>query len=313
MASNNTNKKPSLPCSEVREALNLATWIYRFGENCDAGTDLAFDYTQSEADSSVSTRKRKASTLERNEYLDWAVKYFKGDVVKKYISQKNMLGWQSGIQLAAFASKARNRIYVVFRGSEDALDWITDFSVLQVNLDDEDDDGQMSEVHSGFFNALHGTINGNKVSVLEDIFATIQALQAQLKPNAEIVCTGHSLGAALCTLFGYFAAKKFPSAKVRIISFASPRVGNDEFVESFARLESKNLSHHRVVNKTDVVTATPSIDFKHAGKQVIHLTDEAVLTYDDYKYPPITFRSLLFSVSDHYTSSYWKTFNKNPW
>lgn len=83
-------------------------------------------------------------------------------------------------------------------------------------------------------------------------------------PPAEAISvevTGHSLGSALATLY----VAKNANAKLvhvpRIYTFASPLVGNGEFVAAFAKL---NVDSWRIANCRDVVTQVPRIDLKNA-------------------------------------------------
>ena len=71
----------------------------------------------------------------------------------------------------------------------------------------------------------------------------------------DVTFIGHSLGAALATLAGVDAALLSPSDGdgIRIVTLASPRVGN----EGFARLAETVGRIDRVCNLVDVVTAVP--------------------------------------------------------
>ena len=110
-------------------------------------------------------------------------------------------------------------------------------------------------------------------------------------PGYRLYCTGHSLvsassfyasfslkdptihsimrfiqqGAALSTLFGFFVAAHEKTAKlldgpVRVVSIASPYVGNVKFLLAFQSLErSGRLQHLRIANAEDVVTLMPVV------------------------------------------------------
>ena len=69
--------------------------------------------------------------------------------------------------------------------------------------------------------------------------------------------TGHSLGAAMATI----AASRMQSKVTALITFGSPRVGNQEFVSSL------NVTHYRVQNNCDDVTKVPFrlAGFRHHG------------------------------------------------
>ena len=84
----------------------------------------------------------------------------------------------------------------------------------------------------------------------------------------DVTFIGHSLGAALATLAGVDAALMSPTdgKRLRIVTLASPRVGND----GFARLAETVGRIDRVCNLVDVVTAVPPstrlTPYVHVGK-----------------------------------------------
>ena len=55
------------------------------------------------------------------------------------------------------------------------------------------------------------------------------------------------------------------SQQVTIVSFASPRVGNNGWKKSFDAKE--NLHHYRITNCNDIVTAFPNILYRHVGEE----------------------------------------------
>jgi hypothetical protein len=71
--------------------------------------------------------------------------------------------------------------------------------------------------------------------------------------------TGHSLGGAIATLFGFYAATDPTITKngpVMLYTFASPRVGGTSFQEVFKYLERRgNIRHARIHNKKDKGTS----------------------------------------------------------
>jgi len=70
--------------------------------------------------------------------------------------------------------------------------------------------------------------------------------------------TGHSLGAAMATI----AASRMQKKVTALITFGSPRVGNEAFVNSVS------VQHYRVQNNCDDVTKVPFrlMGFRHHGQ-----------------------------------------------
>jgi hypothetical protein len=87
--------------------------------------------------------------------------------------------------------------------------------------------------------------------------------------------TGHGVGGALATLFGFFhAMSASPSSSssssrvllpVTVVSVASPRVGDLAFARAFAELESRGrIRHLRMVNDGDIVPLGPILSTERA-------------------------------------------------
>lgn len=128
---------------------------------------------------------------------------------------------------------------LVFRGSENVKDFLTDLEVGKFSLR-----GYKNNLHEGFTEALN--------SVWSDIDVEL----AQL--TCPVFYTGHSLGAALATLA---AARRAPKA---LYTFGSPRVGNKAFVNSL-----NDVPIYRIVDDEDVVTTIPpdKLGFQHVGTE----------------------------------------------
>ena len=74
------------------------------------------------------------------------------------------------------------------------------------------------------------------------------------RPDRTYVVTGHSLGSALCTLFVMENKEKGKFDVTTLCTFASPRVGDAEFVRRFDELL---ITSWRIVNTCDVVPKLP--------------------------------------------------------
>lgn len=205
---------------------------------------------------------------------------------------------ETDLQAAITLSETKKTITVVFRGSESRSDWFYDFQILKKKLKDN------VYVHTGFWKQLH--INNNYEKILGHLTELMET-----HPNYKIIVTGHSLGAALATLCGYELSKVLPN-EITVVSFASPRVGNLGFREDFD--EQKNLTHYRVTNNHDVITATPMVYYKHCGTN-IHITPKKYEINENYSYNTWWKFSLwnCYSVKDHDIDLYYTTLKKHSW
>ena len=213
--------------------------------------------------------------------------------VFKFISDKT-----TDIQVGITTNEDDKRICVVFRGSESNTDWMYDLQVRKHKLTDD------ISVHSGFYKQLHDT------DVYTRIVDELRILWDKF-PDYSVYITGHSLGAALATLFGYLLSHEVEN-KITVVSFASPRVGNANWQKSF---EAKtNLVHYRVTNNRDIITAFPVYKYKHVG-QNIRLFENTFSTFDNYEddswYDFTIFRC--WSAKDHNCELYYKNLIHNKW
>lgn len=89
----------------------------------------------------------------------------------------------------------------------------------------------------------------------------------------QVDITGHSLGAALGILIASHVSYnlKVKDTKISLITFGSPRIGNEAFCTGFNQLE--NVRHWRISNGWDPVTRIPPhapapIDYRHTGHHI---------------------------------------------
>lgn len=126
-------------------------------------------------------------------------------------------------------------VYVAFRGTESADDWLVNIAVRQV-----------TQPHSW------GMVEDGFADVYGQCSGAILAALRELAPPRVIV-TGHSLGGALATLCAADIHAALGLTPV-LYSFASPRVGDPAFA---ARFNAECPGTWRVVNTEDLITTVP--------------------------------------------------------
>jgi hypothetical protein len=148
------------------------------------------------------------------------------------------------------AKSAAGCVVVAFRGTESNKpeDLLVDL------LTGQTDSSAGGRVHRGFAYAF-GRIRAALASTVETA------------GPGPLLITGHSLGAGLATL----AAAHFRSRQPRLITFGSPRVGDDGFC---ALLTSNQIGGARFVNCCDLVTRIPpeQFDGPHVERLLADLT-----------------------------------------
>lgn len=155
-------------------------------------------------------------------------------------------------------------VMVAFRGTEPSkwADIVTDLDVLKEPFDP--DDSRWGEVHSGFLEGFQ--------SVLPQLEARARHL-LESGSSSRVWITGHSLGGALATVMTAWILEKmekeptwadFPLAG--LVTFGSPRVGNEEFVDRFdSAIDIQVVGHMRFVHGNDIVTRIPVVGYEHVG------------------------------------------------
>jgi triacylglycerol lipase len=150
---------------------------------------------------------------------------------------------------AGFVVAGDEIIAIVFRGTENELDWKTNVRAAWVVLQ-----GGV-RVHTGFFQAYW--------PIRDKLFATVEKL-LKAKPRP-IYVTGHSLGGALATMataeLANHQEREVRDSIAACYTFGSPRVGDRTF-DQYVKVPL-----YRVTNGVDVVPAVPFaiLGYRHVG------------------------------------------------
>ena len=173
------------------------------------------------------------------------------------------------IDTQCYVMADQNNIVVAFRGCLEINDWLASFQASR-------SPGPITsetKAHAGFQDALFPAVI--PLTKLIDEFNT---------NNQKIWLTGHSLGAAQCSLFAGMLIEHNYSV-YGVYTFASPRPGDDAF--STALNQNIIGPHFRVVNPGDIVPHIPPEPFfSHSGVREIlieSLTDDSVSSWFDQR------------------------------
>jgi len=104
-------------------------------------------------------------------------------------------------------------------------DFLTDINVKKIDIENDLSISQASsiKVHNGFYNSY--------MSVKSQIDNILNELK--LEEYDEIIITGHSLGGALATICALDLVNNINNLKIHMYNFASPHVGNKDFVKLY--------------------------------------------------------------------------------
>ena len=177
-----------------------------------------------------------------------------GDKTNKFYpilkSCHNINTYSSNIDAQCFTTMYdKKTMFLSFRGTESIRDWLSDANIIRVPMDLPNvTDKKRPRVHWGFLRQFR--------SVENDIQRDIQTFLETVPENerATLYITGHSLGAAQCSIAGLQFSVQYPQLDVMCYSYGSPRVGCDDFVNMFSKHVKENK---RFVNEDDPVTMIP--------------------------------------------------------
>ena len=202
-----------------------------------------------------------------------------------------------------FVATKDKSIYIVWRGSSSKKDFQNDASIDKVPFIEEGE-----KVHIGFKSSWEAV----KDQTYKAFEKGLSTLGGEDKIDNIIVC-GHSLGAAVTTLFAYSIYTIYKSNKIISCTIGSPRVGNKVFKQNFDKSPIESL---RIVNNLDVVTRTPNIGYHHVNTE-LRIDEEGKIKkwMIDWQRVGEYFKAVFTgkTAKDHMTSNYISALNKwNP-
>ncbi len=159
---------------------------------------------------------------------------------------------------------------VAIRGTESLTEWWDDFHFGFMPFDQVAPGSGRGDVAVGFgtiYETLGLTPAGQQLTAAEsrpsasfaaDVARVVRGASAQVEAQGaapvELIATGHSLGAALITLYALDSAVNHALVPAAVYTFASPRVGDATFASCYAA----NLPlTWRVANSVDIVPYFP--------------------------------------------------------
>jgi predicted lipase len=202
-----------------------------------------------------------------------------------------------------FIATKDKTIYIVWRGSSSKKDFQNDASIDKVPFIEEGE-----KVHIGFKSSWEAV----KDQTYEALDKALKTLGGEDKIDNIIVC-GHSLGAAVTTLFAYSIYTIYKSNKIISCTIGSPRVGNKVFKQNFDKSPIESL---RIVHNNDVVTHSPYIGYYHVNHMLrIDSNGNIKKFMIDWERAWNYLKSMVTgkNIKDHMTDGYISSLNKwNP-
>lgn len=140
------------------------------------------------------------------------------------------------------AQSARGR-FVVFRGSDSPMDWVSNFKSSLVERPALF--GAKAAVHQGFMELAE--------SSFDEIFRALKSADGD-SSKLPVWVVGHSLGGAQAAIFALVAARRGVNIGA-VVTLSQPRVGNKEFAQLLA--STLGSRYVRLLRPEDVVPHVP--------------------------------------------------------
>jgi hypothetical protein len=143
--------------------------------------------------------------------------------------------------------ETKTTVFIVFKGTSRFNEVITDIKFFKT----DDEFGIPGRIHRGFYDTLK-----------DDIPVLVHKIKTILD-GRKLILTGHSLGGALACILHAYIQKKEPELDSELITLGAPRVGDKPFAKFLSTTKAS-----RIVNRGDIVTMIPTINYYHHYKEI---------------------------------------------
>jgi hypothetical protein len=142
-----------------------------------------------------------------------------------------------------------NDFVVAIRGTDSIWEWIQDARFLKITCPCASGAGQSEDGFTDVYTSLAVAADGSGQRLVSVLKATLAPLT-----NATLAITGHSLGASLATLLALEVTESGAFATPEVITFASPMVGDAQFVRTY---DAEVTNTWRIANFVDIIPKLP--------------------------------------------------------
>ena len=145
-------------------------------------------------------------------------------------------------------------LFTAFRGSANTHNWIENIQAWRIAPYND----SSVTVDKGFYKAYQ--------YIKDPVFANLATMASKYNTR-RVLITGHSLGAAMATLMAYdiLISKQYDIQY--LVTFGSPRVGNDNFAKI---MKSFSINSYRVTHYYDIVPHVPEemLGYLHISNEI---------------------------------------------
>ena len=154
------------------------------------------------------------------------------------------------VSFGVVAQDSLGNVVVAIRGTASIFEWVQDARFLLVKCPILPGAGYTEDGFTAVYESLRITENPASTRLVDAL-----PDMAFPHPVTSVTICGHSLGAALATLLALDVGANTKFEKPIAYTYASPRVGDPSFVDTYNQLVSNT---YRFANRLDIVPKVPS-------------------------------------------------------
>lgn len=168
----------------------------------------------------------------------------------------------------AYIWNIKDKIYLIFRGTEDIRD-------ILANIDVRTEEIKINDITVNIHYGFHKQFFSLERKITEFIE------NSKTLGINEMIITGHSLGGSLASIANFYYSKVYPEMKITTYTYGSPRVGDEIFSN-----DKCHENGYRVFNYYDPVPMVPITSrFYHVCATPICINDSSpfynpIITYE---------------------------------
>ncbi|MBW8688009.1 lipase family protein [Chitinophaga rhizophila] len=207
---------------------------------------------------------------------------------------RNILAYSGFLAKSNYSPDAPTTYVLALRGSAEFLDWAEKLDILPSPGPFGNNSGNVVSGFLDMFNSMTFSEPGQikPKGLLKYIRYSIQYTNMQSEDDTQpMVCTGHSLGAAMATLFA--AGDAYTLHPCRLYTFGSPCVGDAAFVSFYNALITTSERYYNLPDLIPTLLDAFGYDHVHHGIPLDSLGDATVSWLPDCTHSLRTYMYLL--------------------
>ncbi len=192
--------------------------------------------------------------------------------------------------IQGFAWISNDVVYIIFKGSENLYDFLTNIDMKQVSIPWLDN--RKIKVHQGYLKQFQ--------NMKEHIS---QFLKNHISKIKKVFFIGHSRGGSISHIaalyYNNFLQQQNKSIQINCVSFGSPCTGNKAFVDYYCQQKELALNTCRIYHYEDIVAYLPlSPSYYHINSNTlcIHLDGNLKMNYFEPDLPLIRFFQFFITI-----------------